>query len=257
MICKAKLWETNTSCTGNCTLDLDGDGNLCLHQWNAATGGTWKATDKWNTGTFGNNMGYLLFQNAPPYLQMLSDHGALLWTDTGVIQFEHNVLGGVYVEGSAEAADVVIYASNPWATKYDWAVYDYRLTLVENGTSLPNSSNIAVIKPKSRKKGFYDVTVGGFNTSFAIVGDNSWAYHKGHPFGVCTHFSEGVSSDLIPLIVKLGAKPIRDNGGLWARVEKEEGVFNFSQDAAWMSAVQKAELEPTLIGGLSNPIYTW
>ena len=200
-------------------------------------------------------MGYLLFQNTAPFLQILSEHGGLLWTDTGVIQFQHNVLGGVYVEGSAEAGDVEIYASNPWATKYEWAVYDYNMTQVENGTSLPNSSNIAVIKPKTRKKGFYDVSVvcattrtlgslhtltyysqlprywnhqGGFNTSFAIVGDNSWAYTNGHPFGVCTHFSEGVSSDLIPLIVKLGAKPIRDNAGLWARVEQTKVALSLA-----------------------------
>ena len=64
-----------------------------------------------------------------------------------------------------------------------------------------------------------------------------------------------VSPDLMPLIVTLGAKSIRDNGGSWDGVEKTKGVFNFSLVPVYDQA-KALGLEPTFILAFSNALYT-
>ena len=144
-----------------------------------------------------------------------------------------------------------------------WRVYDYYHNLVKSGTAKADINNTAVIRPNPdvNKKGYFDVVVGSllsFNTSFAVVEDNSWAFKQAdNPFGVGTHYSQHVSTDDMELIVKLGARSIRDSGGSWAGVEKAKGVYNFTNQAPIWEQAQAHGLEPTMILAYSNPIYTW
>jgi hypothetical protein len=103
------------------------------------------------------------------------------------------------------------------------------------------------------------IAVGAFLLLSVIAGQTLRADEtiRDDRVGVCTHFSQNWSPDLVmPLIAKSGAGWIRDDFG-WAGIEPTRGNYRIPAKAkAWIQAARAAGLKIDLILAYGNPAYT-
>ena len=62
--------ETSVDCSGGCTLEFQGDGNLVTYQGGNAI---------WSSGTGGSGAEVLVFRNSAPWIFLIDGAGNLIW----------------------------------------------------------------------------------------------------------------------------------------------------------------------------------
>jgi hypothetical protein len=144
-----------------------------------------------------------------------------------------------------------------------WQVTDFWHKEVESGSDRVADGAVTV-KPKTKGVGYYLVHVtpkaaGGAGpdvyTSFAIVRRHVSAEALNSPFGAQTHFAQGMSTDVLPLLKKIGVVTIRDEH-YWAQVEGTKGVYQFSgHDDAYMKACKDNGINPLITLTFGNKYY--
>jgi len=149
------------------------------------------------------------------------------------------------------------------ADSVDWEVTDFWHKSVETG-SQPVTGWTADIKPKTNGVGYYLIhvtpksaagAVPDIYTSFAIVRHHTSADPLNSPFGAMTHFAQGMSLDVLPLLKKIGIESNRDEH-YWGSVEQTKGTYQFSdRDNNYMKAEQDAGMNPLICLTFGNKFY--
>lgn len=144
-----------------------------------------------------------------------------------------------------------------------WQVTDFWHNPVDLGSNVVADGKVT-IKPKTSAVGYYlihvtpQTTAGAgpdLYTSFAIVRPHASADPLNSPFGAMTHFAQGMSLDLLPLLKKIGICSNRDEH-YWTDVERTKGVFQFSDnDNAYMKACQDNGINPLIELTFGNKFY--
>jgi hypothetical protein len=144
-----------------------------------------------------------------------------------------------------------------------WRVQDFWQKEVATGTS-PVVDGKAVITPKLGTIGYYVVraeprkagaALPEVFTSFAIVRPHVSTDPLKSPFGVMTHFAQGMNPEMLGAFKRIGIESIRDEH-YWAQVEKTKGVYEFPEkSAAYMAACAKAGILPLVAMTFGNPLY--
>ena len=74
-------------------------------------------------------------------------------------------------------------------------------------------------------------------------------------FGVMTHFAQGWSTDIVPLIARAGIGTVRDEQ-YWAQIEPQPGDYaDPERYTRYMHALRQADIEPLLVLSFANPHY--
>lgn len=167
-------------------------------------------------------------------------------------------LGHVFEVGTAPALTLEIDADT-----VRWTVYDFWHAEVTAGRS-PVTDGKADLKPNVTSPGYYLIQAipqrGGEDlksvyTSFAIVHAHTPMDAKSSPFGVMTHFAQGMSPAMLPVLKKIGIVSIRDEH-YWAQVEKTRGVYQFPEkSAAYMAACKEHGIDPLVAMTFGNKLY--
>jgi hypothetical protein len=75
------------------------------------------------------------------------------------------------------------------------------------------------------------------------------------PFGVCTHFSQGWNIDFMQVLKRAGIMTIRDENS-WNSIEKEKGVFSFSDRyTKYVQEVGRLNMDVLMVMGFGNKLY--
>ena len=148
-----------------------------------------------------------------------------------------------------EPGDTVELSFEGDCDSVDWKVFDFWQREIEKGIASVSGAGGVSIKPKVRGIGYYRLRVVPWKdgsampdsyASFAIVRPHPLKAHASNPFGVMTHFAQGMNPDMLPLFKKIGITSIRDEH-YWADVERSKGVYQFSKKSTYyMAACQAA-----------------
>ena len=153
-------------------------------------------------------------------------------------------LGNIF--NSTETVQIPVTTTG---TQVSWTCTDF-YGAVTSGGPITVTNGAATILPALGRLGYFALNVtalrGGSavataETTFAVVTPIDVTTISDSPFGVCTHFAEGWSTDVMPLIAKGGISQIRD----------EQYWFNNTSDG---TPVPSACVEPTLT---TPPTYTF
>jgi hypothetical protein len=146
--------------------------------------------------------------------------------------------------------------------KVSWSVTDFHGIEVAQGDQAA-AAPLLTVKLDKDKVGFFTLRIRAGNgeeaatrtTTFAILPDYDFAAVDDSPFGICTHFGQGVSGQIIPLLARAGIKEIRDEQ-YWGGIENKKGVFVFpASDEAYMKQLAAAHIIPHIGLTYSNALY--
>ena len=161
------------------------------------------------------------------------------------------------------AAEPVAVTVTTRADRVEWSATDFWGDPAGEGSAAA-SNHVAVIAPAFGRNGYFllrlrpmagDQSLGEAYTSVAVIppvmpGDRSHS-----PFGVMTHFAQGMDPDILPLIAKAGIASIRDEH-YWAQVEKTANVYAFPERSdAYMAACASNGLRPLIEMTFENRLY--
>lgn len=149
------------------------------------------------------------------------------------------------------------------AESVPWKITDFWHKEVDSGTATVSEGK-ASIKPRLSAVGYYLLNVlpskAGVAqpeayTSFAIVRPHVSKDPLNSPFGVMTHFAQGMNPSILPTFKRIGIESIRDEH-YWAQVELQKGVYKFpSKSDAYMEACKKADMYPLISMTFGNKLY--
>jgi len=149
------------------------------------------------------------------------------------------------------------------ADSVDWQVSDFWRKPVESGHRAV-AHGAVTIQPETTAVGYYLIRVtpesaGGAGkdiyTSFAIVRPHVSPDPLNSPFGAMTHFAQGMSLDVAPLLKKIGICSNRDEH-YWANIEQTKGAYQFSEmDNAYMKECQRDGINPLIALTFGNKFY--
>jgi len=149
------------------------------------------------------------------------------------------------------------------AESVNWQVTDFWRKPIESGRNAV-AHGVVTIKPETTDVGYYLIHVtpeapagGGRDTytSFAIVRPHVSADPLTSPFGAMTHFAQGMSLDVLPLLKKIGICSNRDEH-YWANVEPTKGAYSFPEnDDAYMKACRDNGINPLIELSFGNKYY--
>lgn len=92
-------------------------------------------------------------------------------------------------------------------------------------------------------------------TSYAVVPPHRTPDPDSSPWGVATHFAQGMNPGIIPTLKRAGIGMIRDEM-YWEEVETERGRYAFKdQFARYMDAAREAGIAPLLLMTFANRLY--
>ena len=140
-------------------------------------------------------------------------------------------LGNIFVLGDK----VQIDASIANGTTAGWVVTDYQDQKVASGTATVVNGKVT-IEPTATGLGFYlmkisantdGATKGEGITSYAVIPQIDNSTMGDARFGVDSHFGKNMTTDLVPLLAKVGVAHVRD-GMDWSFVETTPGKFDFT-----------------------------
>jgi hypothetical protein len=159
------------------------------------------------------------------------------------------------------AGDSVRFSLQTDASEVRWRVTDFWQKEITGGTS-PASNGKAEIAPDVSQPGYYLLRAEPLGsetsptyTSFAVVHPHVSRDHLTSPFGVMTHFAQGMNPEMLVAFKQIGIESIRDEH-YWAQVEKQKGVYEFSaRSDAYMAACEKAGILPLVAMTFGNPLY--
>ncbi len=147
------------------------------------------------------------------------------------------------------------------APSIDWVVTDFWRNTAASG-KLALKDGIATLRPGIQQQGYFllKLTPNGDEAkaryvSFAVVPPFTPTNHDASPFGVMTHFAQHMSTDILPLLSRIGITSVRDEH-YWAQVEKEKGVYTFSDKSNdYMADLKKSNLDPLIAMTFANPLH--
>lgn len=143
-----------------------------------------------------------------------------------------------------------------------WSSTDY-FGAVTSGGPMTVTGGSAVIQPNLGRLGYFAFHVNAYrsgtlvasaDTTYAVVAPVTVSAMSDSPFGVCTHFAEGWSTAVTPLIAKGGMALFRDEQ-YWSSVETTLGSYNFSSFTPYMTAAATAGLTPLAELDFANSLY--
>lgn len=164
-------------------------------------------------------------------------------------------LGNVFVR--PESVTISVTAPSEAA---DWVLFDHDGEPVRAG-ELPLEDGRARLVLPDLSPGYYEleVTVSDLQaeddtrrTSLALLEPRGPVDRR---FGVMTHFAQGWSPDVVPLISMAGLGHVRDEL-YWKQVERARGEFDFpSRYTRYMTALQRYDIEPSIVLSFANDLY--
>ncbi len=173
-------------------------------------------------------------------------------------EWKSEKLGNIFVPGDLVALSFVADADTAI-----WQITDFWHKEISRG-SATFAGGQAVVQPKIATIGYYLVhltpTKGGAElrdsyTSFAIVRPHLSKDSLHSPFGVMTHFSQGMKPEMLPVFKKIGIESIRDEH-YWGQVEKTAGQYQFNdRSLAYMKACQDVGINPLIPMTFGNKLY--
>jgi hypothetical protein len=179
-------------------------------------------------------------------------------TSTSAMEWKSSQLGNIFEVNQAVEISLQVDADS-----VDWKITDFWHSDVEAGAGLITGGQI-VIRPKVRAVGYYLLHAtpkkGGAPrpdgyTSFAIVRPHVSKDPLASPFGVMTHFAQGMNPEMLPVFKKVGIESIRDEH-YWGQVEKTKGVYEFpDRSNAYMKACEQAGIHPLVAMTFGNKLY--
>jgi Glycosyl hydrolase catalytic core len=166
--------------------------------------------------------------------------------------------GNVFEVDEAVELPLKVQADNVY-----WQVTDFWHNPVDLGNNVVVNGAVT-IKPKTSAIGYYLIHVTpqsasgagpGFYTSFAIVRPHASSDPLNSPFGAMTHFAQGMSTDVLPLLKKIGICSNRDEH-YWANIEQVKGVYQFSENEdAYMKVCHDNGINPLVELTFGNKLY--
>jgi hypothetical protein len=170
---------------------------------------------------------------------------------------QHN-LGNIFEKG--ESPKITIETK---CNQLQYYIKDFNDKIIETGY-LTTDNHIVQFQPKVKDTGFYSLYVSRaadagldntvYQTDFAILPRPDKSADRKNHFGVCTHFAQGWSTDVIPLIKKAGIDDVRDEL-YWGRVEKVKGVYSFQQYQSYMDELKKYGVSSLIALTFANKLY--
>jgi hypothetical protein len=145
----------------------------------------------------------------------------------------------------------------------NWVITDFWHKEVEAGAS-PVSEGIAIVRPKITMVGYYllhatprkgGAALPDSYTSFAIVRPHLSKDSLNSPFGVMTHFAQGMNPEMLSAFKKIGIGSIRDEH-YWGQVEKTPGIYEFPYKSdTYMKACEANGIQPLIAMTFGNKLY--
>ncbi len=192
----------------------------------------------------------------------IDDVEALLHPDAVVPDLDVAPLpfGNIFAPGAA-----VEIAVTSRAERVDWRILDFLYAPVCSGT-VAVAGSAAVIRPPVKDNGYYllhlraasegrTLPLGERHVSFAIVPEHRPRDRATSPFGVMTHFAQGMDPAILPLFARIGIVSIRDEH-YWAQVEREKGEYVFPEKSdRYMAACRTNDIEPLIVMSFGNKLY--
>lgn len=163
-------------------------------------------------------------------------------------------LGNIFLKGEPVRLPV-----RTKADRLDYAITDFYNTIVEAG-SVEVKEHQATVEPALPGLGHFvasmELRAGGKlmakkELHFAVIEPIDFGSVRNSPFGVCTHFSTGWKTDLIPLLVRAGIPSVRDEVP-WDRVEANKGTYTFDRFDAYLKELAQHGIDPLLIMCFAN-----
>ena len=150
------------------------------------------------------------------------------------------------------------------ADTVEWAVTDFSGRVTHGTPAAAVASGHATIRPGDGRLGYFALhldakragaIVAQADTTYAVVAPVDAASMTDSPFGVMTHFAQGWSTDLLPLVARAGLHHLRDEQ-YWQDVEATRGTYRFGDGyRAYMEAIAANGLEPLVELTFGNPLY--
>jgi hypothetical protein len=173
------------------------------------------------------------------------------------LAIEQTQLGNVFTEGQP-----VEFGIRTAGDAVAWNVYDYDGTRVHAGREA--ISGEVSLRVPVEGRGYYRLEVTAMQggeplarqeATFAVLAPFGVDDTTSSPFGFSTHFGQQWDPKLIPLLVKAGAKNIRDEL-YWSEVEQRRGSYDFpARYDTYMSELRAAGVDPFIIFSYANPHY--
>jgi hypothetical protein len=192
----------------------------------------------------------------------IDDVAALLHPDVVVpdLAIAPMAFGNILDSGTPVALTVTSKAE-----RVTWQVTDFWHASVASGI-VAVAGSTATIRPDVTASGYYLMHLraetggqalpqGDRYVSFAIVPGHAPRDRASSPFGVMTHFAQGMDPAILPLFARIGIVSIRDEH-YWAQVEKQPGVYKFPERSdAYMAACRANGIDPLIAMTFGNPLY--
>ena len=165
-------------------------------------------------------------------------------------QAPQSVLGNIFLDTEPLVLQCIATGGS-----VDYTIKDFWGQTVAGGKA-PVVGGVATIKPDIKKRGYFELTAGAQELTFAVVAPVDIKKLSDSPFNVCSHFSMGWSTELVPLMARVGVSEVRDNVG-WGGVEKAKGSYDYSGKAReWIAACRQAGIKVLATGGcMGNKLY--
>lgn len=191
----------------------------------------------------------------------LDDLEAVLNPEIVVPEFElgQATLGNVFLDGEAVSIPVTSRA-----VRVAWRVTDLWGAEAARGSETTHE-HVATIRPGVTRHGYYFMRltpIGGDDhplaehaTSFCVLPPYTSPDRAASPFGVMTHFAQGMDTDILPLLTKAGIVSVRDEH-YWGHVEPKTNQFVFPErDEAYMAACASNAIAPLIAMTFENKLY--
>lgn len=178
----------------------------------------------------------------------------------GSLVFSQAQLGNIFL--STQTVQIPVHTTGGLVS---WTVTDFYGNQVAAAVT-PVSNGQAIIAPGLGRLGYFALqataltngnAVATASTAFAVVAPSNVAAMHDSPFGVNTHFAQGWTTDVIPLIALGGIAQFRDEQ-YWQNVEPTlttPATYTFAGYQPYMAATSAAGLNPLMTLDFANSNY--
>ena len=170
-------------------------------------------------------------------------------------------IGNVFSAGETVSIPVT---ADPGSTSMSWIVTDYFGRQVSTGAADVFGGSVTLRPSTGGEVGYFGLSLTELNgrttiataaTAFAIVPPP--ADRTNSPFGVQTHFAQGMPTEITQLMVKAGIVQFRDEQ-YWDQIETLPSIYIYPASVTdYMKATATAGLQPLITLDWANPLYDW
>ena len=199
------------------------------------------------------------------HIQILLMGAALvLWASTtsaaDSVTLTQAKLGNVFL--TTDTVQIPVQTTGDHVT---WTATDF-FGLATSGPTISVTNGQATITPNLGRLGYFDLVVTALRngspvataeTTFAVVAPSNVSTMHDSPFGICTHFAQGWTTDVMQVLARGGIAQFRDEQ-YWQTVEENRttpATYNFSSYQAYMSAASSAGMDPLMELDFANVNY--